>query len=304
MSALTPRGVAVVTGATGGMGRVIALRLAEQGLHVVTIARDALRADDLRRQVAQRAGAGALQVITGDLSSRDGVRTAAESITATHEAVHILVNNAGAHYPQHRVSPDGVEMHIAVDYLAAYALTVHLDQQLRRGRARVVNVASDTIRDTRRVKLVGPPRPATIEPDELSDLTRLNPADGFAPFEAYARAKLLAVTAGYALARSFAADGVTLNAVHPGLVATDIVDDLVPRVLRPLGGVIRRAMLTPEQGAAAALRLATDPQLDGVTGRYFVRDTVTATPPVSYDHSVQHQLCASTDRFLGLRSRT
>jgi NAD(P)-dependent dehydrogenase (short-subunit alcohol dehydrogenase family) len=298
-AAETPTGVAVVTGATGGMGRVIASRLAERGMHVVTIARDPRRAEELRAQIADQPGPAALEVITGDLSTRNGIRAAADAIAAAHDEVHVLVNNAGAHYPEHRTSPDGVEMHIAVDYLAAYGLTLHLDRQLRRGRARVVNVASDTLRDTRLVKLVGAPRPATIDPDELSDLTRLNPVRGFVPFEAYARAKLLTVTSGYALARTFAADGVTLNAVHPGIVATDIIDQLVPRALRPFRGLIRRAMLTPEQGAAAALRLVTDPTLEGVTGRYFVRDAVTATPAVSHDHEVQRRLRASTDRFLG-----
>lgn len=292
--------MAVVTGATGSMGRVIVAGLAARGLQVVAVARDPRRADELRREVARQAGPGALEVVPGDLSTRDGVRIVAESIAGRHEAVHVLVNNAGAHHRQHRVSPDGVEMHVAVDYLAAYGMVVHLDQQLRRGRTRIVNVVSDTIRDTRRIPLVGAPRPATLDLGTLSDLTRLNPAQGFVPFEAYARAKLLTVVAGYAQARTFVADGVTLNAVHPGIVATDIIDDLVPRALRPFGGLIRRSMLTPEQGAAAALRLATDPALDGVTGRYFVRDVDTATPTVSYDRSVQDRLRASTDRFLGL----
>lgn len=148
--------VAVVTGATGGMGGVIAARLAGQGLHVVTIARDPRRAENLRAQIA-RGGQGTLEVIAGDLSTRAGVRAAAAAIASTHQAVHVLVNNAGAHYPEHRVSGDGVEMHVAVDYLAAYGLTVGLDPQLRRSRARIVNVASDTLRDTRQVKLIGPP---------------------------------------------------------------------------------------------------------------------------------------------------
>jgi NAD(P)-dependent dehydrogenase (short-subunit alcohol dehydrogenase family) len=189
-------------------------------------------------------------------------------------------------------------MHIAVDFVAAYGMTALLAPELRRGRARVVNVASDTLRDTRQVKLFGGLRPATIDVDQLDDLAGLNPARGFVPFEAYARAKLLTVTAGYALARTLAGD-VTVNAVHPGIVATDIIDDLVPAVLRPFGGLIRRAMLTPEQGAAAAIRLATDPALSGVTGRYFVRELDTVTPPVSYDVDVQNRLRATTDQFLG-----
>lgn len=289
--------VAVVTGATGGMGSVIAAALADRGMHVVTVARDPSRADGLAARVAR--GPGALEVVAGDLSTRAGVRAAAAAIADRHEVVAILVNNAGAHFPEHRLSPDGIEMHVAVDYLAAYGLTVLLDRQLRRGRARVVDVASDTIRDTRRIGLLGAPRPSTIDPATLADLRLVNPADGFVPFEAYARAKLLTVTAGHALARDVAADGVTVNAVHPGIVATGIVDDLVPAGLRPVSGLVRRLMLTPEQGAAAALRLALDPALEGVTGRYFVRDTETATPPVAHDTDVQHTLREATDRFLG-----
>lgn len=290
--------VAVVTGATGGMGQVIALELVREGAHVIAIARDPRRAGALDAQIAGQAGPGRLEILAGNLSQRDGIVHTSQAILARHEALHVLVNNAGAHFSDHRVSPDGIEMHIAVDYLAAYGLTALLQNALRRGRARVVNVASDTLRDTRQVKLVSRSRPATLNTGDLDDLTHLNPATGFIPFHAYARAKLLTVMAGYHLARTLAADGVTVNAVHPGIVATKIIDDLVPKVLRPFGGLIRRSMLTPEQGAAATLRLATDPALDNVTGRYFVRDTETPTPSVSYDTAAQAQLRNTTDRFL------
>ncbi|MBI4940011.1 MAG: SDR family NAD(P)-dependent oxidoreductase [Actinobacteria bacterium] len=296
-------GVAVVTGATGGMGRVIAAALAGRGMHVVAVVRDPARAAELGRQIGR--GPGSLEVIRADLATRAGLTAAAAAIAGGHGAITVLVNNAGAHYPERRLSPDGVEMHVAVNHLAPYGLTVLLDRQLRRGRARVVNVASDALRDTRRVKLLGAPRPATIDPADLQDLTRINPAEGFVPFEAYARAKLLSVTAGYGLARALAADGVTVNAVHPGIVATGIVDDLVPKVLRPSAGLVRRFLLTPEEGAAATLRLATDPTLEGVTGRYYVRDAEAVTPPVTYDRDVQRRLRDATERILapeGFRS--
>jgi NAD(P)-dependent dehydrogenase (short-subunit alcohol dehydrogenase family) len=290
--------VAVVTGATGGMGQVIARELARSGAHVVTVARDPHRADVLREQIAQQPGPGQLEIITGDLSHRAGLIHSASAITARHEAVHILINNAGAHFSKHLVSPDGLEMHIAVDYLPAYAMTALMQEALRRGKARVVNVASDSLRDTRQVKPIGRPRPATINLNDVEDLTRLNKAEGFKPFEAYARAKLLTVIASYDQANTLNRDGVTVNAVHPGIVATDIIHDLTPPILRPLGPLIRRFMLTPEQGAAAALRLATHESLTGINGRYFVRDVDVATPEVTYDTTTQQQLRDSTNRFL------
>jgi NAD(P)-dependent dehydrogenase (short-subunit alcohol dehydrogenase family) len=105
----------------------------------------------------------------------------------------------------------------------------------------------------------------------------------------------MTVTAGYALTRSYTPDGVTVNAVHPGIVATDIIDDLIPRSLRPFGALIRRAMLTPAEGAATALRIATDPGLVGVTGRYFDEGSVKVTPPVSHDPAVQRKLLALSE---------
>ena len=275
--------VAVVTGASGGMGRIIATSLANAGAHVVAIVRDPARVDR------------GLDVVVADLSRRADVIAAAKVVADRHERIHLLVNNAGAHFAEHRLSPDGVEMHIALDYLAAYGLTTLLDGPLRRGRARVVNVASDTLNDTRQVKLVGRPRPATVDLAGVESLADLNPAAGFVPFEAYARAKLLTVTAGYALARDFEPDAVTVNALHPGIVATDIIDDLVPAALRPFGGLIRRGMLTPAEGASTALRLATDPGLARTTGRYFVRDTEATTPPVSHDLAVQQRLLALSE---------
>ncbi|GIF25344.1 NAD(P)-dependent dehydrogenase (short-subunit alcohol dehydrogenase family) [Actinoplanes tereljensis] len=283
--------VAVVTGATGGMGQIIAAGLARAGAHVITIARDPARADALRARVGPQA-VNRLEVITGDLSRREDVRTAAQNIVDRHDQIHLLINNAGAHFPEHHVSADGVEMHIALDYLAAYGLMTRLDGPLRRGRARVVNVASDTLNDTRQVKLAGRPRPATLDLTGVDDLAEVNSAAGFVPFEAYARAKLMTVTAGYALARGLAADGVTVNALHPGIVATSIVDDLVPAPLRPFRAVIRRSLLTPAQGAETALRIATDPGLAGVTGRYFNRDVEKTTPPVSHHEGTQQRLLA------------
>lgn len=282
--------VAVVTGAGGGMGRVIAGELVRAGAHVVSVARDARRTEALLRDVVGTSGHGSFQVVQADLSRRAGVLAAAAAIGERHDRVHLLVNNAGAHFPRWEQTPDGVERHVAVDHLAAFGLTHLLQENLKRAAGRVVDVASDALNDTRRVKLPGRARPATLHPRHLEDLRLLNPATGFVPFQAYARAKLLTVTSGYHFARLLEPHGVTVNSVHPGIVATGIVDDLVPVALRPLGGLIRATMSTPREGACAALRLATDPALAGVTGRYYDREEPATTPAVSHDPAVQQRL--------------
>jgi len=292
--------VAVVTGATGGMGRVIALELARRGAHVVTVARDPRRADPLQHQIEAEVGADRFDVVPGDLSRREDVLAAAQHIADRHHAVHILINNAGAHFPDRRLSVDGVEMHVALDYLAGFGLTVLLHDPLILGRARIVNVVSDTVNDTRQVKLLGRPRPVTLDTAQLADLRALNPEAGFTPFEAYARAKLLTVMAGYEGARRLNPYGVTVNSVHPGIVATDIIDDLVPPLLTPFKGLIRRMMLSPEQGASATLRLVTDPGLSTTTGAYFVKDTETATSAVSYDLVAQQKIWNVSAHHFGI----
>ncbi|GAB3238268.1 SDR family NAD(P)-dependent oxidoreductase [Kineococcus gypseus] len=289
---------ALVTGGTGGMGRVVVTELARAGAHVLTVSRDASRGRHLREQIAREVGADRVQVLTGDLSVRADLHALAERVKAEHPELHLLVNNAGAHYRTRGLSADGVERHVAVNHLAGFTLTYLLQDQLRAAAAagtgpahgvaaggvgaRVVDVVSDTVNDTRTLKLGGSPRPVRLDPAQLVDLRRINPAEGFVAFEAYARAKLLTTMCALEFAHRLAADGVAVNCVHPGIVSTGIVDDLVPTWLRPLRPLLHRVLLTPEQGAASTLRLATDPEVTG-TGLYCRRSTPAPAPAAVHD---------------------
>jgi NAD(P)-dependent dehydrogenase (short-subunit alcohol dehydrogenase family) len=287
--------VSMVTGATGGMGRVIATELARLGSTVVIVSRSDTGGEQVRRQIAAEVGADRVEVLTGDLASQADVRRIAEEFTARHQRLHVLVNNAGAHYRQRMVNADGIEMHVAVNHLAGFGLTTALLDQLRAGApSRVVNVVSDSMNDARPVTRRGRPRPVTLDPGEVDDLRRINGTAGFMPFEAYARAKLLTTMTGYLLADQLHETGVTVNAVHPGITATGIVDNIVHPLMKPFLGLIKRSLLTPEQGAAPVLRLATTPELADVTGRYFVRDTEHRSPEISYDRDLQQRVWAAS----------
>ena len=293
-ASLTGR-VTMVTGATGGLGRVIATELARLGATVVIVCRDAAASERLRQRIAAETGADRAEVIAGDLSARASLRHVAGEFTARHDKLHVLVNNAGAHYRKRLVNADGIEMHVAVDYLAGFGLTVMLLDQLRAAApSRVVNVVSDSMNDARTVTTRGRPRPVTLDPAQADDLRQVNGAAGFAPFEAYGRAKLLTTMSGYLLASQLHDTGVTVNAVHPGITATGIVDDIVSPLMRPFLGLIKRSLLTPEQGAAPVLRLATAPELAGITGRYYVRDDEHRSPEISYDRDLQQRVWAAS----------
>jgi len=273
---------ALVTGATAGMGTVIARDLARQGATVVLVCRDAHKGHQAQQEIIQATGNTAVDVLVADLASQQAIRRLVEEFQQRYDRLHILVNNAGAHITQRRVSPDGLEMNLAVNHLASFLLTALLLDTLRASApARIVNVASNSMTKT-------------INLDDLqSERT-------FAPFTAYGQAKLAMVLCTYALARRLAGTGVTVNALHPGITATKIIGDVAPALARPFLGLITRVLLTPEQGARTALYLATAPAVEGVSGHYFVREKEARSVPLSYNVALQERMWALSARLTGV----
>ncbi len=274
--------ICLVTGATGGMGVVIARELAAQGATVVLVGRDPHKGAAVQREIAQATGNTALDLLLADLSSQQEIRRLVEEFRRRYGQLHVLVNNAGAHIMQRQVSPDGLEMTLAVNHLASFLLTNLLLDTLRAGApARIVNVASNAMTKT-------------------IDLDDLQSEHSYAPMRVYGQAKLALALCTYALARRLAGSGVTANALHPGLTGTGIVDTMAPPLLRPFTGLVKRVMLTPEQGARTALYLATAPVVEGVSGRYFVRERETRSVPMSYNVALQERVWAISAALTGL----
>ncbi len=274
--------ICLVTGATGGMGVVIARELAAQGATVVLVGRDAQKGAAIQREIVQATGNTAVDVLLADLSSQQEIRRLVEEFQRRYGQLHVLVNNAGAHIQERHLSPDGLEMNLAVNHLASFLLTNLLLDTLRASApARIVNVASNSMTKT-------------------IDLDDLQSARTFVPFAVYGQAKLAMVLCTYALARRLAGTGVTVNALHPGITATKIIGDVAPPLARPFLGVIKRVLQTPEQGARTALYLATAPTVEGVSGRYFVREQETRSVPMSYNVALQERMWAISARLTGV----
>jgi NAD(P)-dependent dehydrogenase (short-subunit alcohol dehydrogenase family) len=287
--------VVMVTGANGGMGKVIARELVRQEATVVMVCRDPRKGEEARREIMQATGNSSVDLLIADLSSQQSVREVARQFQERYSHLHVLVNNAGAHVQQRKLSVDGIEMNLAVNHLSAFLLTNLLLDTLRASEpARIVNVASQAMADTRQITLVGKPRIATIDFDDLQSERE------FVPFEVYGQAKLAMLLCTYALARRLAGTGVTANALHPGITATNIVNDVAPPLVRPFLGLIKPFLPTPERGARTALYLAMSPEVEGVSGKYFIREKETPSVPISYDEALQERMWEISAQLTGL----
>lgn len=278
--------VCIVTGATSGLGLATARQLAARGAGVIVVGRDAAKC----AAVAASISGGAVDWLVADFADQGAVRRLAADVEARHPRIDVLVNNAGATYPKRRLTPQGIELTLAVNHLASFLLTTLLLDRLRESApARIVNVTSVAHENAR---------------FDFDDPTM---EQGYRPFAAYSRSKLANLWFTYELARRLDGSGVTANAVHPGLVRTAIGNHSGP--LRRAGWQLlhvayRKVSLTPEQGAAVITHLAIDPELEGVTGRYFAEGHATESSAASRDPAAAARLWALSEELTFVRSTT
>jgi NAD(P)-dependent dehydrogenase (short-subunit alcohol dehydrogenase family) len=279
-----PAKIALVTGASNGIGLYTALGLAGRGFRVILHGRDAGRIEHARRLVAARPGALAPEVALADFASLAAVRGLAEAILARHERLDLLVNNAGLIAPPgRRNSADGYELTIAVNHLAPFLLTNLLLDRLRASApARIVTVASQAHRGN------------TIDPNQLATA----PAD-WSPFRAYGRSKLCNILFNRALSRRLDGTGVMAACLHPGVVATGIGGG-GGRLIRLGWAVGRPFMLTAEKGAATSLFLATAADPAQFHGAYVDNKRIVEPDRPARDDALAERLWTESARLVGL----
>ncbi len=268
--------VVLVTGASAGLGRATAHALARQGAAVRILCRDGARGEEALGEIREQSGNGDVRLWVADLRSQAAIRGFARSFKEAETRLDVLVHNAGVYRFAYHETPDRIEETLAVNHLAPFLLT-HLLMPLLSATpgARIAVVSSDAHAH------------AGLD---FSDLQGLMAYDGYF---AYAQSKLANLLFTYALARRLGASGPTVNAVAPGVLATDIVRDL-PEGLREKWS---RMGKSAAEGARVVVRLALAPELAGVTGRYF-RDTgEAASSPLSRDEETQEKLWSVSARM-------
>jgi len=246
--------IALITGATQGIGRVAALQIAPSFGTVVLVARDAKRGEETRAAVQAASPASKVELLLGDLSSLADVRRVAAEFRAAHDRLHLLVNNAGAIFTARETTVDGFERTFALNHLAYFLLTHELSELLTQSApARVVSVSSGAHNFAR----------DGMSWDDLQ-FTR------YSSMGAYGQSKLANILFTTELARRLDGSGVTANCLHPGSVSTGFGRN-DGRLLNLAIRAAQLFMLTPEQGADTIVYLATSPEVEGVTGKYFYK---------------------------------
>jgi NAD(P)-dependent dehydrogenase (short-subunit alcohol dehydrogenase family) len=282
----------VITGATSGIGKAAALELARRGAQLTIVSRDLDKGAHLAQEIAAAApGAGAeLRVVEGDLASFASVREAAAEIRESHDRVDVLINNAGVHAMVPRLTPEGFDHMLASNYLGPFLFTnLLLDLVAAAAPSRIVIVGSEAHRVA-----------GHLDPERFEQLGSYNRLTSNPP---YGRTKLLDILFASELARQLGGTGVTVNSLCPGAVATNLFTDapLIGRLgkLAALSPLIR----TPEQGAKMTVRLATDPALDGVTGRFFSSTPGASRLPETrprQDRALQQRIWERSVKLVGL----
>jgi NAD(P)-dependent dehydrogenase (short-subunit alcohol dehydrogenase family) len=272
-----PGRVALVTGAASGIGQATAVGLAREGMTVALLVRNTQRGEQAMRDVRARVPDAALEVVECDLAAQASIRDAAARFRDSHDRLDVLVNAAGVFVKEKTITPEGVELTFATNYLAYFLLTQELLPLLRNSApARIVNVASKYGRT--RI--------------DFDDLQRLQTPYSY--LKATPRTMLARVLFTQELAGRLEGTGVVANAVHPGLVAKT-------RLLEDTRGPFKWATDTfggtPEQGADTVLWLATAPETATVTGRLFFKRKEIPTPGQGADPAARARLWAESEQL-------
>ncbi len=264
--------IALVTGATAGIGLITAEALARMGATVVIVSRSEEKCRNVVAQIQANTGNTRVEYIAGDLSAMAQVRAVAAEFLRRYDRLHILVNNAGAFINDRQVSADGYEMTFALNHLNYFYLTQLLqDTLIASAPARIVNVSSDAHRGGK------------INFDDLMS------EKSYSGFGVYSMTKLANVLFTNELAQRLEGSGVTANSLHPGFVATNfgknnggIVGLFMP--------VVQLFAINPEKGAETSIHLAASPDVEGVTGKYFTKKMPVQPAKAALDVAVQRRL--------------
>lgn len=271
--------VCLVTGANGGIGKVSALELAKLGATVIMVCRDRSKGEAAQADIKRISGNQNIDLLTADMSSIASVRQLAQEVQAKYPQLHVLLNNAGRMNNKREVSVDGIESTLASNYIGPFLLTnLLLDLLKASAPARIINVSS------------------TAHKGGKIDFDNLQAEKRYHGFPVYSNSKLALTLFTYELARRLEGTGVTVNNLHPGVIASGFFGNGL------LGRLSKLVMLTPEQGAQTSIYLATAPEVASVNGKYFEKSKQSTSSKISNDEQLGKRLWQVTEELIAQKS--
>lgn len=265
--------VCLVTGSSSGIGKVTARELARMGAIVVMICRNRVKGEAVRAEIKAESPNAQVDLLVADLSELAEVCRAAQEFKQKYTQLHVLINNAGGMNAEREVTSDGLEATFATNYLAPFLLThLLLDVLQASAPARIVNVSAPAHK-------IG-----------KIDFTDLQGEHRYNALKAYTQAKLAQIYFTYELAERLTGSGVTVNALDPGHVVTNF-NHSTKGLLHLIAEVIYRFDgISADQGAQTTLYLATSPEVERVSGKYFASCKQIPSSRRSYDRAVRQRL--------------
>ena len=269
--------VCLVTGANAGLGKATATGLARAGAYVILACRDRGRGEAALAEIIAATGNPTIELLLVDLSDQASIRAAVANFFAIHDRLDVLVNNAAVFKQSRALTRDGLEAMFATNHLGPFLLTNLLLPALQAGApARVLNITA--------------PSTTHLDFDDLQGERR------FRPLTAFGASKMCNLLFTYELTRRLEGTGVTVNAVHPGLVKSSLLTE-APRVLGWLSNLFAK---TPEQAAATPVYLASSPDVAGMSGKFFKGKQAIASNAYSQDRDVQRRLWETSTELVHL----
>lgn len=266
--------VCLITGANSGIGKATASGLANMGATVVLVCRDKRRGEAAQAEIKAHSGNESVDLLLADLASQASIRQLAAEVKARYPQLHVLINNAGV-MPGHRtLTADGMEANFAINHLGPFLLTnLLLDVLKASAPSRIIFVASQV-----------------LSPLDFEDLQS---EQNFGMFSTYGKSKLCTFLVTQELAKRLEGTGVTVNCLYPGVVSTNLSHDWAS----PLRMVFRFVGISPEKGAQTVLHLASSPEVEGITGKYFKKQRPVPAPKLAQDEASTKRLWEVSEKM-------
>lgn len=271
------RKVVVVTGVTSGIGKALAMRLARSGENVVLVARDAQRGGLVQEEIKSQSQNPEIDLVLSDLSSLSSVRNAAAIIKSKHEKIDVLINNAAIYKSRRELSTDGFELMFVTNHLGPFLFThLLLNPLLTSGSARILNISA--------------PSSTQLDFDNLQGEKKFN------SLTAFGASKMMNLLFTFELARRLENMGATVNAIHPGLVRSSLMNE----TSAPMRFLLRLASAPAERVAVDIIRVALDPEFEKVTGRFFHKAKEIEAAAYAHDRKAQQRLWELSSDLTGI----